>query len=512
MRLAVIASTSTVLPVLDVVAALEELHLVAGWSNHGTVQTWLDHNLETESVPSWADVLVHSDIDAVLLAGISDEVIAAARQFAEKRVPLWVVTDDSGGPARLFELTSLWQENPQAIRPIFVSGAASIARQALETAGQSPIGPLWKVEFTRNIAGTVPGRLTKSEIDRWFLQDAEWLCRLVPAHPQPASGSAADQEAERSFTRVTMLVSGQSQETCLEASITLSGEEIPEAVWTLSGTEATDSWRLTLRGDGGQVTASSVGGNGWRMDGPGNVHSGEESPLLLDLTDQLGRLAAAPGDSQSDAAGASSTRPHVPSPAANVHWMQVVRLAEIGAAARKSLARKRTIQVHYEEASERNQFKSQMTALGCGLLTWTLFGVMLLLLVAAVADPRDRELRTASAAGFVLQQGDFVEHRPELTAEGIDQLDRIARQWSAVSPVLVVEESPAAELNEGRMNRIGNHLEARGIRDPHARLVTRPLTGRWFETAMWIGWGIVFAPLAVFLAAQLLIVVARPAE
>jgi hypothetical protein len=515
MRLAVVASTSTVLPVLDAVAAMEELHLSAGWTGEESVRAWLDRHPEVETVPSWADLLVRSDVDAVLLAGITEEVVTAARRFAERRVPVWVVTDDPNGPANLFELTSIWQETPQAIRPIFLSGVASIARTALGQAQSEQVGPLWKVEFSRSIRGNVPGRLTRTEIDRWFLQDAEWLCRLVPGHRPPDNVPDADPETERAFTRVTMLTSGQAEETCLEASVTLSGDDVPEAVWTLSGTQGADCWQLTLRGDRGQVIAGTDGHHGWRIETPAGTESGDASPLLADLTTQLTQLASELKESDREPPAPSSPLPLSSSfspPPGPPAWMQVVRLAEIGAAARKSLARKRTIPVHYEEASERSQFKSQMTAVGCGVLTWTLFGAVLLLMLAAVADPRDRELRSASAAGFVLQRGDFVEGRTELTAEGVTQLDRIARQWSAVSPVLLIEQSPDADLDRERVKWIGDHLEQSGARDPHARIVTRPLSGQWFETAMWVGWGIVFVPLAVFLAAQSLILLARPAE
>jgi hypothetical protein len=56
---------------------------------------------------------------------------------------------------------------------------------------------------------------------------------------------------------------------------------------------------------------------------------------------------------------------------------------ELLAATQESLRRRRTIDVLFEAPSERNLFKSHMTAAGCGLLLLTPVLVVLYLLVAA---------------------------------------------------------------------------------------------------------------------------------
>ncbi|MFM7832603.1 MAG: hypothetical protein ACKPJD_12475, partial [Planctomycetaceae bacterium] len=37
---------------------------------------------------------------------------------------------------------------------------------------------------------------------------------------------------------------------------------------------------------------------------------------------------------------------------------------------------RRTVDVHFDAGTERSVFKSQMTALGCGVLTWLLLGMV----------------------------------------------------------------------------------------------------------------------------------------
>ena len=64
-------------------------------------------------------------------------------------------------------------------------------------------------------------------------------------------------------------------------------------------------------------------------------------------------------------------------------WDDLLRGVELLAATQESLRRRRTIDVLFEAPSERNLFKSHMTAAGCGLLLLTPVLVVLYLLVAA---------------------------------------------------------------------------------------------------------------------------------
>ncbi len=59
---------------------------------------------------------------------------------------------------------------------------------------------------------------------------------------------------------------------------------------------------------------------------------------------------------------------------------------EMADAVGKSLRRRRTVDVYFDSGSERGVFKSQMTAIGCGVLTWTLLGMMGFLVLAKVTS------------------------------------------------------------------------------------------------------------------------------
>ena len=49
---------------------------------------------------------------------------------------------------------------------------------------------------------------------------------------------------------------------------------------------------------------------------------------------------------------------------------------ELCEATARSIRRRRTVDVHFDAGTERSVFKSQMTALGCGVLTWLLLGMV----------------------------------------------------------------------------------------------------------------------------------------
>lgn len=68
-------------------------------------------------------------------------------------------------------------------------------------------------------------------------------------------------------------------------------------------------------------------------------------------------------------------------------WMESFsETLELSEAVKKSLKRRRTVDVHFDSGSERGVFKSQMTAIGCGVLTFMMFGMVAFLVVAQVVD------------------------------------------------------------------------------------------------------------------------------
>ena len=64
-------------------------------------------------------------------------------------------------------------------------------------------------------------------------------------------------------------------------------------------------------------------------------------------------------------------------------WMDAFSVTlELAEAVNKSLRRRRTVDVHFDSGSEKGVFKSQMTAMGCGILTFMMFGMVAYLILA----------------------------------------------------------------------------------------------------------------------------------
>ena len=195
--------------------------------------------------------------------------------------------------------------------------------------------------------------------------------------------------------------------------------------------------------------------------------------------------------------------------------MDAVRAFDVLDAARRSVRRQRTVEVSSGEVSERGQFKTKMTALGCSLLSFTFFGVLLALLIGAVFDPRDPMQRRSEAAGFVLHDDAFVPDTADLSVEGQRQLLDISKRIRETPAEIIVASSPSAAnapLDETRRVAVADFLKERKGLDLDSRVVVRALAGRGFQRFMTGIWIAVFLPLGLFLLLQILIVLTRSPE
>ncbi|MFO1001115.1 MAG: hypothetical protein U0936_12290 [Planctomycetaceae bacterium] len=77
-------------------------------------------------------------------------------------------------------------------------------------------------------------------------------------------------------------------------------------------------------------------------------------------------------------------------------WMESFSVSlELAEAVKKSLRRRRTVDVHFDSGSERGVFKSQMTAMGCGVLMFMMFGMVAYLVIAQLTSLPNWVLHTA---------------------------------------------------------------------------------------------------------------------
>lgn len=301
-------------------------------------------------------------LDAAVVAGASESVLAGARRLAQQGIP--VLVDPSSAPAfDLFsELTALDVERPLPIVPAFRQRGLPEVQALGAALTANELGGLLRVRWERRSGSGTEG-LTPEASERALLEDVDLLRGLVGRFDQVTAFRHID-----SAGRMTL------------ATANLVGAGVPPVFW--SWTHGEEGWHLTVEGER-QTAVVEVDPGGSRFVVQGRVVS-ETSPSALANAAVgpvvCGFLRQLPSVVASAPWTATMTRPPLAT------WTDFIRAVEILDAAVQSVRRRRTIDVLSEAPSERGLFKSQMTALGCVMLLLTPLGVVLYLMLAAALD------------------------------------------------------------------------------------------------------------------------------
>ncbi|HVJ86218.1 MAG TPA: hypothetical protein VM452_11280 [Caulifigura sp.] len=192
---------------------------------------------------------------------------------------------------------------------------------------------------------------------------------------------------------------------------------------------------------------------------------------------------------------------------ATVDWENVLRAFDDLAALRRSLKRRRMVELQTETISERAQFKSLMSASGCGLLVMTLIGAVVLLALGAALDPRESLQRTSERAGLVLRADDFVADQAALVPDASAEWPGMVRRLShSAAPILV--ERVSEQLDGRRRETLVQDLQEAGVPGPASRVEMYRFRGDLFLKLLTAAWIVLFLPLGIFLAVQALLLVA----
>jgi hypothetical protein len=300
------------------------------------------------------------------------------------------------------------------------------------------------------------------------------------------------------YSQVTALQTVGASGGIARATVNLTGDRLPDSVWTLD-VGADNCWSLTVTGQRGSFVlqaAADPSSITWEGEWPA-----EPAPPAPAETFDPGVLLLE--QFESAAAG------HAVSP----DWTDLTRAFEIVDATHQSLRRRRTIDLHFETTSERSLFKTQMTAIGCALLSVTFFAVLFLLVAATLFDPRGRREAQSEAVGLIVYAEEFIAGEAELNSQGQAHVAQIATRFPTTPAFVLIEQSGAAddEINRKRRGTVVAQLEQVGVSDADSRTEVAALAGKWFLPAMRIARIAVFVPLFVYLLLQLLLFVTRPA-
>ncbi|MBI5761743.1 MAG: hypothetical protein HZA46_24800 [Planctomycetales bacterium] len=361
MNFALLGDDSRILPLLDAIRsnpthAVTHVLGVAPNSDAGRSVSG------ARSVGAWEELLAKDGPQAVILVGDGDELLSAARRLLGGGKPLFVLPCLGQAASFVYELTLDQADTGIVLAPIFPLRSHPLVTRLVRLASGGEMGPLLHLQLERQL---VPMRtetgmrlLTAEQLDRAFLADAD-LLRLV--------GGEYDQ--------VTSLRSGDPVGGFSLASVTLAGAGRPQAVWSASVASAGDSsWRMTVTGERSTTVLS------------GNV---DRQMLTLELHASDGTTSTESTAADAGRELLSIIETAVATGHSSPAWSDATRVFDWLDATRRSLRRRRTIELHFEELSERSQFKSQMTAIGCGVLTFTLVAMVLYLMVAQMFTLND---------------------------------------------------------------------------------------------------------------------------
>jgi hypothetical protein len=452
-------------------------------------------------LPRWDAILTTSQLDGVLVCGSDELVLEAAKQLASGGSPLLILPRSAQGSTWIYELSLIRDEGNAWIAPIFVDR---------NLPGFQKIGELLR-------AGAL-GRPLYLRIDREIRTPSDGAASVLPTGLLE-DALLHDVDLLRSlggdYSRVTAALSGVVSDRVAAAAVTLSGDTLPEATWMVRGTSNSSRWSLVVAGESGEVSVVASGEPvTWAIQAQripaavGNLDerlwTDEGAAVLTAIEKSLSK--------RSEARSNSERSPELRSDAAA--WTDLVRAFEVIDAARVSVRRRRAIDLHAETASERNLFKSQMTALGCLTLTLTLVGVLFLLLLMPLLDARGRNQIEAERADGIVRRNEFKPQTAELDEAGVKHLRGLAPKMSESHFPILIEAAPAAEdraLDQKRRDAVIDVLQQEHVDDAAQRTQVALLVGEWYPQALRVVRVLVFAPLALFLALQLLVVLTRPA-
>jgi myo-inositol 2-dehydrogenase/D-chiro-inositol 1-dehydrogenase len=330
------------------------------------------------SVAAWEELLPKDGPRAVILAGDSDDLLTASRRLLGEGKPLFVLPCLGQAASFVYELTLDQADTGAVLGPIFPLRAHPLMTKLARLICEGELGALLHLQLERRLMPEAGRLLAAEQMDRAFLADADLLRFL---------GGEYDQ--------VTALRSGDPAVGFSLASVTLSGAGKPQAVWSASAADGHAAWMITVLGVCGSATLS---GDPDRQEltlevrkagGSNSTFGASHRDEALKLVEAV--LANADGNRvvYTESVNASDGRDLLAlvegvlaSDEAAPRWADLTRAFDWVDATRRSLRRRRTIDLHFEELSERSQFKSQMTAIGCGVLMFTLVAVVLYLMVA----------------------------------------------------------------------------------------------------------------------------------
>ncbi len=323
---------------------------------------------EVRRVSDTEEVLADPAVEAVIVAGHEGVRPTQLRRALQSERHVLCVHPPDQTPEIAYESAMIRNDTGCVLLPLLPEATHPAIRRIAEfvrrkDGNNSPIGTFRLLTLERSVEGEV--------------LDGVWIAGHKPSFPgwdilRTIGGEiqevSAFAELEELREGEPVLVAGRFEQGGLFNVRLLPHERQP-------------SWRLTVIGSVGRAELLFPRGwNGpaildWR-DTNGEAHEEywQQWDPWLALLDAFEQAWQARGAGVSPV---GQTRPQS-------SWLDTIRALELDDAARRSIEKRRSSVLEFQEASEEVGFKGTMTLVGCSLL-W----IMLLLLILAAVLPRD---------------------------------------------------------------------------------------------------------------------------
>ncbi|WP_166820558.1 hypothetical protein [Thalassoroseus pseudoceratinae] len=485
MRFALVGDDPAMLPLVQAIGDSERHELTHATLSGDITTDLLQLVPQVKIVDDWSELLVLKELDTVLVGGSAASVLEAARRLAGEGISMMVFPCVAYGEGLAYELALIRDEHgatilpavPLAIHPATIAIHGQIEDARNPDANVDDVPKIREIRLRRRINTGNANRMTRSDLESSLLSD---LCIL---------GGLS-----KTYHRITAILTGSTEDSLSTATVTLNGSGLPDAVWTCE-TADHDRRDLTFVLNEDEQRYSS----GETLDEL-VLENASESYAQRPAGQSLLKAIEHPNQPRRTSAGTAIQA---------FNWTNLVRAYEQLHAVRKSIRKGRTIELHFEDTSERSQFKSQMTAIGCGVLTLTFFGVLAYLGVAAVFDNRTGIEKRAEVRNAILYQDRFQAEQPSLTRVGQEQLDSLIESRSFP---IVIEATEVATLDSARKERVSEKLDNANIENPTTQIEVLPIAGPTLATILKVTRILVFLPLFLFLLSQILLVITKPSQ
>ncbi len=353
MRFAIIGQSAEAVVLAESICAAKGKSIGACCVEGSLAAAMTERGIVYSQVGSPEEAMIGAGVEVVVVAEADvDLSMSRVRQASQADCHVIVIPPDEVSTAYSFELHLLLDESQFGIIPL--TGRWCVRSDAMSG---HELG-----ENIQQLSIELPLTEDAAELQRWQLRAVDALCGCGFQYTRITALDVPGADGALLSRSVTLAASDASDVQVPPGILTLrKGPPLP--VFTPSGSERESGTAI-----GAPLVVTRTNSEEHRIvtalpDPAANACHSDDGTLAARLVEHL-----------------------VDRDQCQRHMEQFSNTLEMAAGLQKSLRRRRTVDVYFDGISERSAFKTQMTAIGCGVLTYVIFGMVGFLIMAKLID------------------------------------------------------------------------------------------------------------------------------